>query len=195
MNKKYIVVLVVIAIIAIGGLYFPKGNTVVQQVTEKLGAVSSLDGVDNPYWRIGGVKRRSVSLNMVATSSVVCALQNGSATSTLVGFSAVALTNGLGTQLYDVSTSSSQYASGSTYGSSSPAYIKAFSSGTGQFSLIWDPSSSSTDTRLIGSGYEANSHNIIGPNKWLTVRIATSTPGTFSGGYLTGRCNFELQEL
>ena len=52
MNIKYIVSLIVVLVIAIGGYNFPKGNTVVDRVIEKVGAIAGPDIFD--ALRLGG---------------------------------------------------------------------------------------------------------------------------------------------
>src|SRR3990167_2000995 len=93
-NKKNVwIALVVVAIIAIGSYQFPKVQQTVNQV---LGAVSTLDGVDNPYVTVNGHKEWRGRVAMAATSSVICNFPNPfNATSTWEGPTAKANTIGI----------------------------------------------------------------------------------------------------
>lgn len=184
MNKKIIVGLVVVLVIAIGGYFFPS-------VTNKIvGAVPTLDGVDFPFTKIGGLREYNYSQAIMATSSVICSTKI-TATSTLKAYTVLGLTNGLGAQTFDVSTSST------AYGTSSPAYIRGYSTGATGFALVWGNGATTTNASLIGgtvSNNVGNSDNVIFPNQYVNVKIATSTAGTF-GSYFTGRCSGKFQEL
>ena len=74
-NKNIWIAMVVVAIIALGSYQFPKVQTQVQNV---LGAVPTLDGVDNPSVSIGGNKndigidRVDNSLGYTLENSVSC---------------------------------------------------------------------------------------------------------------------------
>lgn len=170
---------------------------VVTQVVEKpasqtLGAVSTLDGIFYPYVKIADSREYYWNTAFSATSSVVCSIQNPyKATSTIPRVSVIGTVNSFGAHLLDISTSST------AFGSSSPAFVKAFNTGTGQFNINWFANSTTTNTILIGA--KAGSLNsvsdvILGPTEYLTVRIATSSPGTF-GTYNSGRCGARILPL
>lgn len=189
-NIKYIVAMVVILVIAIIGLFFPKGNTIVEQIA-RTGAISNLSAVDSPYVKIGGNERYYYSQTMVGTSSAVCQIKNPfNATSTLIGYSFQVTSNGLGAQTIDVSTSTT------AYGTSSPAYVKAYSAGSGQFSVVWGRGATTTSVALIGNtgASQGFTHNVIGPNEYVNTKVATATPGTFSS-YYTGTCRGVFEKL
>lgn len=179
--------LAAVVIIAVLGCFFPRGNSVVQQVQNQvLGNVTSLDGVDNAYVRINGNGYYNYRQNMVATSSVLCSIKNPyQATSTLVDYVAQVTSGSLvQAQTLDVATSSTALAS------SSPAFVKEFSLAAGaQASLYWtQAAATTTNARLIGSDFvNGVSNAIVGPSEFVNLRIATATPGTFSS-YLTGTC-------
>lgn len=192
-NKKYIVALVAVLIIAIIGVLTPQGKTVVREIKEvAVGGVSTLDGINHPFVKINGKSEYYYFQNMLATSSVICSIRNPfSATSTLERFAFQITANGLGAQTVDLSTSSTAFAS------SSPAYIRAFATGAGQSSAVWGMGATTTNTSLIGmavSNNVGNSNNLIGPNDFINVRLATSTPGTF-GSYFTGTCSGVIEKL
>lgn len=160
-------------------------------VATKLGAVPTLDGVDNPFVNIGGLRQYYYSQAMSATSSAACSIQNPfQATSTILSYTALVTANNLGSQIFDISTSSTAIAS------SSPAFIRAFPTGTGQFSTIWSPMGTTTSTLIGGEPFRTNGSSlvILGPTEYLTLRYATSTPGTF-GAYNVGACKALIQRL
>ena len=93
MNKKILIGVGVLVILALG-MIFPRGNSVVNQI---VGAVPTLDGVDNPFVSIGGLRYYYYEQQFTATSSVLCSIKNPlNATSTLLSYSAVATSNGYG---------------------------------------------------------------------------------------------------
>lgn len=185
-TKTSIVALVAILVIAIGGYQFPQVKSVTDRV---VGAVATLDGVDNPVIRINGLKQTWYSQPIMATSSAICATPEITATSTLRSFKVLGLTNGLGAQFFDVSTSTT------AYGSSSPAYVKTYSTGATGFAMVWN-GATTTNANIIGNTWNGTgqSDNIILPGQRITARIATGTPGTFSS-YMTGRCSAVIEEL
>lgn len=194
-NTKIYVALVAILVIAITGLFVPvgkEGTTVVQ----KLGAVSSLDGVDNPYVSVNGVRTYYGNANIAATSSVPCSFKNPfSATSTLVSFAMQVTTNSIAVaQKIDISTSSRAVSSGTSYGSSTPAFVYGYAADASTFEIAWSPGLASSAT-LIGLHADGTSDVTVAPSEYVTARIATSSPGTFGGGYYKGTCQAVFQEL
>lgn len=155
------------------------------------GAVPTLDGVDNPYLSINGVRYYYQKDNMTATSSLPCVRKNPfNATSTIMSFSAQATSNGIAvTQNLYVSTSST------SYGSSTPSLVAAFPTGTGQWSILWTGSGTTTSQTIGGINADKGYSNVlVGPSEYLVLRVATSTPGTFSS-YYTGACKALWREL
>ena len=175
----------VIALVALGVAVSNSSNTVLQTA----GSVPGFDQTE-PRNSIGGVDFYTISIPMAATSSAVCSVANpfGSA-ATLVSFTANVVTNGLAsTQTLDLSTSSAPYAS------SSPAYVKAASVGTGAFSLVWNPFATST-SRFIGADSQTGANgNVIGASEYVTLRIATGSPSAHAS-YYTGTCKYRFQRL
>ena len=189
MNKQNLFLggaLVLIGVVA-GSLSL--GKTPVQVLNQipalsNLGAVSTLDAVDNPYVSIGGVKTTFLVRQMQATSSVPCSFKNPyAATSTLLGFTADITTNGIATaQIVDVATSSTALAS------STPAFIYASAVGaSAKRSLAWNGGGPAMTATLVGPLADGNDGAIVGPSEFVNFRIATATPGTFSS-YFTGTC-------
>lgn len=200
MNKEKIVSgIAVVALLVSGFTYFHKPDQVVidrtvDRVVNKLGAVSSLENVDNPFVGIGGVNTWHKEQNMAATSSVVCAFLNPwGATSTLKSFTAQATANGLGSQALYLSTSTSNTAPTST---STPELVSAFATGAGQFSLPWNDSNATTTIgNLLGNpNQDGTNPFIVGPTEYVTLVMATGTPGTFSS-YLSGTCDAVFQRF
>lgn len=155
----------------------------------KFGAVSTLDGVDFPFITINGYQEWRGNIPFAATSSTLCSVRNPfQATSSLTAFGARATSvGGLATQLFDLATSTTAYAT------STPAYLKEFSSPASDWSVRWEPGTT-TGSRLIGhsNNSQGNSDNLIGPNEYLNFRISTSSASAFSS-YMTGACNFIIQ--
>lgn len=158
-----------------------------------LGAVPTLDSVDNSFVSIGGAKYYYYSQAIAATSSTVCSIRNPfNATATLSDYGAsVTSVGGLGAQRYDLATSST------AYGTSTPAFIKEFLSPNAAWTMAWSPATT-TNTRLIGlepTGTIGNSNVLIASGEYLNFKISTtSTSGTFAT-YLSGQCNGVLKKL
>lgn len=193
-NKNVLVGLIVVLIIAIIGSFFPKGNTVVQRVTEQLGNVVTLDGIDNPYTSINGFKEYRYSQGMNATSSVLCSIRNPyNASSTVASYSASVITaGGLGAvaQTLDLATSTSQYATTTT----SAPLVQGFNTTAGPWSFAWFPQATTT-TGTLYPGNRGLTPIVLGPTDYLILRIATtSTSGVF-GSYYTGSCSASIRKL
>lgn len=163
----------------------------------RLGAVATLDGVDNPYTTINGVGTYYYSQPITATSSAFCSIRNPYATTTIPRSLNVQVSaNGMGATIIDISTSTSQY------GTSSPAFVKAFSLGANAAgNIIWaGGSGTSTSATVLGltntaTGVTNGTSDIfLKANEYITFRISSSTPGTFTT-YLSGRCTGVLQSL
>ena len=199
-NKKVLWIGVMVAIvIAALGLQFPK----VQQAV--LGAVPTLDGVDNPYYSIGGVRFFNYRQNISATSSVICIQRNPfTGTSTLESYSVQVTSNGIAAaqNLY-VSTTTGT----AGYGSSTPAIMSGFAAGTGQFTAIWGGNTATGTANVLttvdsavkadllpGVSNTGASNYIVGPLEYVTTRVATATPRTLDT-YYTGMCRGVFREI
>jgi len=180
MNKKILIGIVAVVLL-VGGYLFPQGNTVVDRVVEKtLGAVSSLDSVDNPFVSIAGSKSAHYGNPLTASSSVICSVQNPyNATSTISSVRvSVRSTGGLLAQVYDIATSTSRYASGTAYGSSTPALVANYKGTVGPFAMVYSP---------VTTG----NFPLVGPTDFVNVRIATATPTAFTT-YMSGTCSVDF---
>lgn len=195
MNKNTFVALIVIAIIAIGGLFLPQGKPAVTQVIEKaLGAVSTLDGVDNPYLNIAGSRSFQSTVPMTATSSQVCTMKNPfGATSTLTYFSAELSDGILGANSFTLSTTSNS----TGYGSSTLPFVLDHSVATNALdSMVWLPSSATTSTTVWPGITSTGESNIkLGPSDWVTYKIATTTGAGVLVDYYDGICTYEFRKL
>ena len=202
MHKKiYIVALVAILVIAIGSYYFPQSTQ--QIIREKvIGAVATLDGVESGFMTINGNKQFRFAQPIQATSSVVCSLKNPyQATSSIDTIGITAANRG------DLSAANNLFISTSStaYGSSTMAFAELFAMGTGQFSYSFSKNvatSTFASSNVMGAplnvlpGRADNgaSNYILGPNEWITWRIATSTAGTF-GTYMGGTCSAVVDKI
>ena len=196
-TEKILTVGIVIALVVGVFAFYRSGNIGPAgqngQDGNSYGAVPTLDGVDNPFVSIGGVKEYYYSQGMLATSSVVCSIKNPfNATSTLLTYGAIVTSNGIAvTQRIDLSTSTSQYAS------SSPAFVKRFDTGTGQWSLQWTVGTT-TNSELIGMKHGnltlGSSDVILSPSDYLNLRISTSSPGSVASPWI-GRCTGVIKRL
>lgn len=187
-NNSLWIAVVVVAIIAIGGVFFPR---VTERVVERLGAVSTLDGVDNPHTSIGGVEINYASVAITATSSTICSIKvPENATSTLLVWK-VNITDGiLGENSMSLSTSTDTYATSSSF------FIldRSVASNVGD-SFSWQPFASTTNTRMVQSnqtneaGASGESPFIIKPGEYLNLRLATTTGAGALADYYDGTCS------
>lgn len=157
--------------------------------TSAVGAVSTLDGVDNPYVSINGFKTYYQNDPMIATSSVICSRINPFMGTSTVSYINNNLTTGFTVaQNISVSTSSTQY------GTSSPAIVWDYALPAGeQDSFFWTPNSTtsallSVNLKLLPAFEKSGRSNIVvGPGEYLVSAVATtsSTAGvldTFPAG-------------
>lgn len=146
------------------------------------------------FWTAGGVDFAAVTESFTSTSSVPLVIDNPfSATTSIDKIMCVVTGNGLGAQVFDISTTT---AAGG-YGSSTPALVYGVSIGANaQETFLWQPAGSSTTpwlTLAVPSNSNGKSPYILKPNEDVTVRIATSSPGTFSS-YLSGSCALQVSK-
>lgn len=152
-----------------------------QSQTPVLGGVNP--DIVSPYVQWGGVYEYRAGVATVATSSVMCAIQAPAATSTLKFASFLPTANGLGSQVFSISTSST------AVGSSTPALVQSNSITIGT-PVIWDGNPATTSNSalvLMNRDTTGLGSYIIKPSEYVNFRIATGTPGTFSS-YVTGKC-------
>ena len=156
-----------------------------------IGPVSNYD-----YSINGGVKNSYRYAEFTATSSVICKLQAPSnATSTPT--SITVKTDSIlipGSQVFYVSTSS---VASNGFASSTPAFIGNYAIATTSPAFWLYPGIiASTTAGVWGASDKINGTPtlVMYPNEWITVRVATSSAGTFAAGYLTGSCSAEFRE-
>lgn len=200
MNKKIWIAVIVVAIIAVVGWVTPVGKDG-QTIVEKLGAISTLDGVDSPFITIAGLKGYEINVPMTATSSLLCSVLNPlNATSSIEYVSASVTARGgmSATSKFVVSTSTSKYATSSTN------LIHDYTTGTGQFNAVMAKNvATSTASPLSSSGVSwgadsaGRSLYVLGPGQYINFLISTTSPGgggTFSS-YMTGTCSVGLKKI
>lgn len=158
------------------------------------GALSSVDNL-GPYINFGGVTEWNASGQPQATSSAFCSIQNRNfSTSTILAVGLRIDSTGLGTQTFDIATSTTQF------GTSTPALVygatvPVASGGTYRWSPGGIATTSNQTTVLMPVGGLSNgSPYVLAPNEYLNFRIASGTPGTFAS-YLTGKCTARFQAL
>lgn len=193
MNKKYIYVSGLIAVVIAIGAYIYSSTPATSPIA--VGAVPTLDGIDSGFMKINGQREFRWTGSMVATSSAICSVKNPyGATSSIVYLSAESTNTGItaANNLF-VSTSTTIYAS------STPALVAGFAMGAGQWSMAWQPNSATTTANgatslLAGMSTVGTSNYILGPSEFITWRIGTSTPGTFST-YDQGVCSAIFRKI
>lgn len=194
-NTKFLTVAILVIAIA-GSYYFPKVQQTVNQV---LGAVPTLDGVDNPFITIANMREYRQTIPMMATSSDICSMQNPfGATSTVSSISAISTNVGIAeaNNLYIATTSSaSRYATSSVYTWNNP-----FAMGTGQWRYDFvGNAATSTDMAvganvLEGQNSDGSSNYVVGPTDYVNFMIASSTPGSFAT-YDAGFCSYVWRKI
>lgn len=184
---KTLAVSLIVSILAVVG----GGLGIFGPLGAHLPSAGALTGPDipSPYLRWGGVARYGAAVNLAASASVPCSIQNPtSATSTLTSFSARINTNGIAAdQTFDLATSST------ATGTSSPAFIRAGTiTGSKQKDIAWLPGiASTTNAGVIGTDRflsTGESPYLVGPSEYVNLKIATGTPGTFAA-YYGGNCS------
>lgn len=170
MNNKYFVGMIVIAIIAIIGMFLPRGNTVVERVTEKLGIAAGPESTNN-YQCYSGVCTYYARSTLKAATTTPCALRSPThATSTLSRFM-LSVTTATGTAAtYDIATSTDAFST------TSPQIAMAVSiAANAQHTFT----NMGTTTSLSNN---QNQYNLMPPGSWVVMKTA----GAGSGGYTWG---------
>lgn len=164
------------------------GQAVVNQVAPSFGAVPTLDGVDNPYYSIGGVRFFNQNSPVMASSTRLCSIQNPfRATSTISSISVQITGTGIsGANTYSISTSTTAYAS------STPVLVLDHTiPANSSNSMVWYPMASTSNAnpaRILGNSPTGESNIIVYPNEYLNVALATTTGAGALTTYYTGSC-------
>lgn len=172
-NKKTYVALVVILLIAIGAYSFPKGNTVVNQIKEQLGAVVGPE-LTNNYWNFAGFKQDMRVETMKTATSTVCVIKTPTATSTLVAFYANFSKPPTVTTTFVLSTSTTSFST------SSPIFSGSLAA-NGTTTLSWFATTTGTTAQ----------NKTLVPNTFIVFDLA----GAVSYSGLQGRCYGEFRSF
>jgi len=168
------------------------------EVPEMFGAIPG-SSIEDKVFSVGGVEFGHVKKTLTATSAIPCLIKNPhNATATLDKITFYAKTSFNAATTFDISTSSTVWAS-----SSVPlVFARTISSSTKHSMMTtWQPeTSSSTMPGTIGSGdyelynsyYDRNNYLILGASEYITVRMATSVPGSET---LSGTCSLSTRRL
>ncbi len=196
-TSKYLVGGVIVAVVL---SLFAVFNTPQDGVNGKdgstLGAVPTLDGVDNPDTSIGGLKTKYLRQSITATSTKVCRIRNTYATSTVLSVSLAVKTGILGATQVSLSTTTAAQAGFAT----STGYLvfeHTIASGAQDY-INWLPGlASTTNLRVIGNATSTgeNTQTILNPGEYLSWGLASTTAGTVNAAYYTGTCSAVVQEL
>lgn len=198
-NKNVIIGAVAILAIIFGIAYLKQTtvNVAVGNSPQSYGATPG-NSVDGKYFSIGGQQFYRTSFPVTATSSVLCSVQNpfpNATTTVLANGTGINVTAGiLGANTFDVSTSSTAYAS------STPAFSRGVSvPSSGTVTYPFNPRyGTTTATTVFQNGGDDGIWQIadvVSPTypyvltgtQYLTWRVATATPGT---GTFQGTCSF-----
>jgi hypothetical protein len=172
MNKKSIVSMIVIAIIAISGIFFPQGTTIVREVTDNLGAVSG-PRIQSDFLVVNGVETWYASQRFNTASTTRCAIRSPlNATSTLSNDGIVKAAT---TTDYTITLAKSATAFATT------TLIRELAvTENGQIAL---PTASTTVTALV------DTNRTFKPGEWLVVSTAGPTATAFDSGICTAVFN------
>ncbi len=181
----------ILAIAAIFGVLYLKGPT----TQNTLGAITSPDITDN-HISVNGVSTWTLRQNMIAATTTPCSIPNpagaatstdssgnpipptGLGTSTLVSFSVNITTGTTSSSVYDISTSTTPYAT-STQSLAYNVSIPANSQYSEFYSVQGKGDATSSDTHLIAS--LASASNIVGPAQQVTMKLGSTSPYTYGG--------------
>lgn len=192
-NHLFVSAVVAALVAAVVAFLFVMPRVPTDQPEPQPGATAD---ISSPYLQWGGVSQYSVGVSPTATSSVFCSilLPTTAGTSTILGVSFRTISNGLGSQVFYISTSTT------VVGSSSPALISAASIPAAGGVIAWQPGIQSTSSPDVLGNLESIVGNkgmtpfIILPGQRVNFRVATNTPGTFAA-YLGGKCTARFQAL
>lgn len=194
MNEtKWKVAVIVVAIIALLGNFFPFGKVIEKVITENpVGGVSTLDNVDNPYVNIAGVQSAYISQGLAATSSTICSIKNPySGTSTVLALSLNITSGILGANSISVSTSTDGYATSTQFFVLDHSVASA---ATDSFGWRGSPGTT-TNVRLIPTSATGETRALVGPNERVNYRLATTTGAGALAAYYQGQCSVVFEKL
>lgn len=192
MDKNKVLLGVVVLVVLVLGVSFPRGKTVVERIQNQFGAVPTLDGVDEPSTSIGGVRTFYKRQSLTATSSTICSIRNPYATSTVNALSLNITSGILGANNFSVSTSTNSYAT------STQSFILDKTIPTGaQLSVAWYPGiSTTTSVRLVPSTDSTGAvPGYVAPGEYVNFRLATTTGAGALAAYYQGTCSVEFRQI
>lgn len=161
---------------------------------------SSAGTVTGPvYENKGGVTYAYTNVSFSSTSSVPVIIPNpfGAATTSIDSVVCKITTGVTGTNTFDLSTTTGT----GGYGSSTPALIYGHSVATGaQDTFVWTPYLTASTTLATGKLFsmdtglkDGTSPFFLAPSAFVTLRIATATPGTLATPY-GGSCSAQFHK-
>jgi len=159
-----------------------------------LGAVSTLERVDNPFVHVNGSGYYYYYQPMTAgTSSVPCTLKIPFAKAALLDYTVNVTTNGsLATQKLSLGTSTD------TGAANQPSFLAFAIVPSTAFGLSYSPGMATTSTvvnYIWGVGEGGQNPAVLTSSDYLNLKVASSSYGTFAGGFYTGSCTAVIKKL
>lgn len=184
MNTPKLSVVVAIFALVFAGIAMFKHDSPASTPVQQFGGVPTLDGVDNPYMSLNGNRTYFQNQPIMASSTRLCSIKNPlQATSTITELSVQITGSGiLGANAYSISTSTTAFASSTTY------FVLDHNIPTNSSdSMVWSPNVTAT-SRLLSSSADGKNNIIVLPNEYLNVNMATTTGAGALAAYYQGTC-------
>ncbi len=179
---------------------------VASPINTVFGAVPTLDGVDSPYIKIGGLAGWWGTRSMSASSTNICVLKNPLGVPAVIEEVTFNMTsNRLGAVGFDVSTSTDGFATSSVIigrgliaaAGTADRYAWTSKSSTSTTSASPAALSGGGNMLLENGVYENGSTRfVLGSSEYINIKLSTTTGGGAtigSGLYNVGTCGFVLR--
>lgn len=178
MNTQKVLIIVVILVLLVLGVTFPRGNTVIERITTELGAAAGPD-MSGPYLSVGGVATWSEKQVMKTATSTLCSFKSPSATSTLTHLSAI------------FSTTAS-YATSYAFGNAATEFSTT--------TIIVAPYSfaASATGEIVASTTKITAftqNGVVSPNTYINLKLSTTTAGASATYAPKGVCEVQFVTL
>ena len=169
MNKTIWIATVAVLVIAIGGVFLPRGNTVVERI---VGAISSPD-IQSSYLSVNGLTHEYRRESLTLSTTTVCALKSPAATSTLL-YGSMAMTRS---------------ATGTAY---IMCFVKSPNTGTSTTAVSGEGSTKFATTSIAANAlgnlnaFATTTLAAVSADLTLAVTDKTFNPNEYLVGYISG---------
>ena len=178
MDRKYYVWGgVLLALVLVVGIIYPRPTSVVERIVEKLGATPG-DTLNTESWTVNGVRTYFYSSAFGNASTTVCSFRTPSATTTVV-MASMNFTNGTTSQAVGMEIAKGAFQTASTTSLGTMALAAGI---TGTLVAVTKDAATGDETTTIA------------PRNYVTMKFGGIPVAAQSSTGFVGKCNIELRE-